>query len=96
MSKKQAPSPATQPRTNTDVIVTSPKGRKYIASFFTYSNVESLRQKHIGTGKCLSGRYFWASDMILVTDISRETTEEVTDHLVVDGEFHSIFREMVD
>ncbi len=39
----------------------------------------------------LKGRYFWATDMILVDQLSRERVEEVVSHLISEGEFENAF-----
>ncbi|GGB67662.1 hypothetical protein GCM10007424_04530 [Flavobacterium suaedae] len=44
---------------NTDVIVTFDNDKKYIATFFTYQNIQHLRLKNQKTGECDSGYYFW-------------------------------------
>lgn len=81
---------------NTDVIVEFDNGTRWIASFFTYSNISKLVEKNRSTGECLSGKYFWSSDMILVDEISRKRIEEVINHLISKGEFESIFNNCSD
>jgi len=76
---------------NTDVIVTFTDGTRYVATFFTYANIEYLRQKNKRTGECLDGRYFWASDMIIVDRINRKEITEIIDHLLKDHEFECVF-----
>jgi hypothetical protein len=81
---------------NTDVIVEFDNGDRWVASFFTYSNIAKLVEKNRTTGECLNGKYFWASDMILVDEVSRERIEEGTKHLINEGEFEYIFRRCTD
>jgi hypothetical protein len=76
---------------NTDVIVEFDNGTRWIASFFTYNNISKLIEKNRKTGECLNGKYFWASDMILVDEVSRERIEEIIRHLISEDEFESIF-----
>ncbi|GFN33979.1 hypothetical protein [Paenibacillus xylaniclasticus] len=76
---------------NTDVIVTFEDGSRWVASFFTYKNVQSLVEKNRHTGECLHGKYLWSSDMILVDECSRERIEEVIGHLLLRGNFKVIF-----
>ena len=78
---------------NTDVIVTLSDGKKYVATFFTYKNIGSLTESNQNTGECLSGKYFWASDMILIDQLSRQSIETVISHLIEVNEFTSIFKE---
>ncbi|MBT2290552.1 hypothetical protein J7E73_15715 [Paenibacillus albidus] len=81
---------------NTDVIVVFPDRSKWIASFFTYQNVETLRQKNIQTGECMNGSYFWSSDMVLIDVISRERIEQFIDHLIEHDNFQSVFKRYPD
>ncbi len=76
---------------NSDVIVTFMDGKKYVATFFTYDNVKTLTEKNKTTGELLGGRYFWASDMILVDRIDRGTIEQVINDLIKEKDFDRIF-----
>ena len=76
---------------NSDVVVTFENGDEWVATFFTYSNILSLAQKNQNTGENLEGKYFWASDMILVDELSRERIEQVISDLLKDGQFESVF-----
>jgi len=77
---------------NSDVIVSFEQGTKWVATFFTYQNVSSLAKKNQSTGECLNGKYFWATDMILVDELTRERIEEVVSDLIANGEFERVFR----
>lgn len=77
---------------NSDVIVTFSDDKKYVATFFTYDNVKTLTEKNKRTGELLSGTYFWASDMILVDRIDRETIEKVIDDLIKENYFDQLFK----
>jgi len=79
---------------NSDVIVTFSDGSQHVATFFTYQNIEHLRQKNRKTGECLSGKFFWASDMIIVDRIDREEIEGVIKHLISKDEFDLIFNHL--
>ena len=76
---------------NTDVIVEFDSGDRWVASFFTYSNISKLVEKNKITGGRLNGKYFWSSDMILVDEVSRERIQEVIDYLINKGEFEGEF-----
>jgi hypothetical protein len=76
---------------NSDVIVTLSDDKKYVATFFTYDNVKTLTEKNKRTGELLGGKYFWASDMILVERIDRETIEKVIDDLIKVKYFDQLF-----
>ena len=76
---------------NTDVIVTFSGGSKWVATFFSYDNIKTISSKNQKTGECLSGRFFWATDMILIDRVTRERIEEVIIHLIDEGDFTDIF-----
>ena len=82
---------------NTDVIVTLDDDTRWVATFFSYKNISSLVEKNGRTGECLAGKYFWASDMILVDKVTRSRIEEVTAYLIDQEhlEFRSIFNRIV-
>jgi hypothetical protein len=77
---------------NSDVMVSFEKDGEWVATFFTYKNLSTLAKKNESTGECLNGKYFWATDMILVDELSRERVEEVVSHLISEGEFENVFR----
>lgn len=81
---------------NTDVIVEFDNGDRWVASFFTYSNIGKLVEKNKSTGERLNGKYFWGSDMILVDEVSRERIQEVIDYLINKGEFECVFKRCCD
>ncbi|WP_336783421.1 hypothetical protein [Paenibacillus illinoisensis] len=81
---------------NTDVIVVFRDRSKWGASFFTYPNIQTLRQKNIQTGECMKGAYFWSSEMVLIDFISRGRIEEIVDHLIEYDNFQSIFNRYPD
>jgi hypothetical protein len=76
---------------NTDVIVTFSDASRWVATFLSYTNIHTLTEKNRRTGECLAGAYFWASDMILIDEVSRPRIEEVVQHLIQEGEFEVIF-----
>jgi hypothetical protein len=76
---------------NTEVNVTFADGTHWEATFFTYANIATLVEQCRQTGANLSGRYFWARDMILIEEINRELIEEVIARLLETGDFYEIF-----
>ncbi|QQS39818.1 MAG: hypothetical protein IPM63_10555 [Acidobacteriota bacterium] len=81
---------------NSDVIVTLEDGSRWLATFFTFSNIVSLRDEHALSGECLSGGYFWASDMILIDKLTRDRVEKVIKDQIATGDFEIAFERMVD
>ncbi len=79
---------------NTDVIVTWDDGSRWLASFISYQNVQTLTEKNKKTGECLSGAYFWMSDMILIDEVSRHRIEDIIHDLIRVGYFESAFTQL--
>ena len=79
---------------NTDVLVEMTNGDMYVASFFTYKNIESLRNEHLANDHFLGGTYFWRDNMILIEDITSQTVERVISHLQDEGNFYQVFRKL--
>ncbi|WP_234410368.1 hypothetical protein [Caldalkalibacillus mannanilyticus] len=73
---------------NTDVIVRFDDGSRWIASFFTYENLNTITKKNHNSGELLFGKYFWSSDMIFIDEISRQRIEEVIKELL---DNHNVF-----
>lgn len=81
---------------NLDVIVTFSDRSRWVATFFTYENINALRKKDQQTGESMNGAFFWASDMILIDCVSRERIEAVIQYLLDNDEFSYTFRRMED
>lgn len=81
---------------NTDVIVTFEDGSRWVASFYTYQNIQTLAEKNRQTGECLHGKYYWGSDMLLVDECSRSRIDEVIEDLILQGDFEVIFAKCDD
>ncbi len=81
---------------NSDVIVTFESGERWVATFFSYQNILSLREKNRETGECLGGKYFCATDMILVDEVSRGRIEEVAAEMLDQKEFDTFFARCKD
>ena len=43
------------------------------------------------TGECAKGLYFWASDMLIVQELTEQTICKTIDNLLAAGEFASVF-----
>lgn len=81
--------------TNSDVIITFADSTRWGATFFSYANIATLTENNRRTGENLSGKYFWASDMILVDEVSRQGIEEVIENLVSTCEYHRILTRLM-
>jgi len=74
---------------NVDVEITLADNRVFAATFFTLKNVESLLSNYKVTGECANGLYFWAQDMILVSDLDEITVRQVIHDLIDSKELYS-------
>ena len=79
---------------NTDVIVYLESGQKFIASFFTYSNILDMQKLHQIDGSFLNGSYFWDRNMVLVKDCTMQAIGPVVNDLIDEGNFRYAFREL--
>ena len=75
---------------NMDVVFTLDDNTKWVATFVTYNNIETLRRKNNTTGECLKGRYFCATDMILVESADQEVIRLVIEDMVSQGN-HNLY-----
>lgn len=75
---------------NIDIFV-SYNRETYVATFFTYQNILSLIDQNKKTGECLNGKFFWASDMILINDLKKETINQVINEMINDNSFLDAF-----
>lgn len=76
---------------NIDVSVEYNTGERYVATFFTLKNIQTLLTRYKETGECNSGQYLWASDMIIVEELSEPVIGETVASLIEDGEFTRVF-----
>ena len=77
---------------STDVIVLSENGSKYVASFFTYDNVEEQRRQNNHNGEYMDGLYFWDKNMVIVEECSLPTIRKVVQYMIDEGEFQEAFK----
>ncbi|GAB3634734.1 hypothetical protein GCM10027422_03240 [Hymenobacter arcticus] len=80
---------------NTDVLVSFSDDSRYVATFFTYENIARIVKHHQQSGESLGGKYFWASNMILIDRIDRASIEEVIYDLVKGGSLQHVFKRVV-
>lgn len=85
------PGPASVIDDNIDVEVRFRDGRRYVATFFTLANLATLFRKNKLTGECCGGSYLWATDMVIVEELTEEVVERAVAGLLADGEFEGAF-----
>ncbi|UVO08498.1 hypothetical protein LW347_00340 [Pectobacterium polonicum] len=80
---------------NVDVEVAFINGDRYVATFFTLSNIKSLIDNYKKTEECCCGLYFWASDMIIVELLNEDVIKCSVTDLIKSGEFYSSFNKVI-
>ncbi|MFJ5279650.1 hypothetical protein [Streptomyces parvulus] len=81
---------------NVDVFVTLEGGSRWTATVFTVAEVERLMKLWAGTDEALGGRYFWASDGLIVRDPGIDSMTGVIAGLIENGEFSEIFQPVIN
>ncbi len=81
---------------NVDVEVTFEDGGRFAATFFTLSNVNRILERYRKTGECKRGTYFWASDMIIVEQLTEAVIHDVIQDLIDQNEFWAAFSKLED
>jgi hypothetical protein len=79
---------------NVDVEVRFDDGSPYAATFFTLSNLRLIFEKNEQTGDCKGGLYLWASNMVIVRELTETTISETVADLVAQGEFEGAFSKL--
>jgi hypothetical protein len=79
---------------NVDVEVKFDDGSRYAATFFTLNNLRSLFAKNERTGECKGGLYLWASDMVILRELTETSISETVAELIARGEFEGAFSKL--
>lgn len=74
---------------NVDVEIVLQSGARFSATFFTLRNLSSLFAKNRITGECAAGLYLWASNMVIVESLDRDTIGRAIQGLIDDSELES-------
>lgn len=74
---------------NVDLEITLDDGRRFGATLFTLSNLQSLFKKNRATGECADGTYLWAANMILVEKLDQATITRTIADLIASGELET-------
>ena len=79
---------------NVDVNVYFDEGPSYSATFFTLKNIQALMERYKSTRECLSGLYFYSSDLIIVERLTIENIEQTVSDLIDNDEVRSSFKQL--
>ncbi len=71
---------------NIDVEITLENGDRYGATFFTIKNLERLFEKNKRTGEFAAGSYLWATDMLIVEELTHAAMNRALHDLVLSGQ----------
>lgn len=69
---------------NMDVHIVTAKSDVFFGTLFTAVNVQELIAKQ-------GGSYFWATDMVIVKNLEKETIKKAIDEIIADGYLHQAF-----
>lgn len=79
---------------STDVIIQLENGDKLVASFFTYDFIGDWKVNEEDSDENFHGKYFWAPNMIIVDDCSKENILAIIQHLIDEGDFKDVFKKI--
>jgi hypothetical protein len=81
---------------NLDLEVTLEDGDRYVATLFTLANIRRIMDQYRDTGECNNGQYFWASDMVIVHELTEEIIKSTVEDLLATGELNKAFSGPID
>ena len=79
---------------NTDVIVRFDSGEEYVATFYSFKNLEGMIAEHKNSKEYLSDEYYKLLNMVLVNDFNNRNLLSVIEHMIVEGDFQVVFRKI--
>ena len=79
---------------NTDVIVQFENGDRYVATFFSWKNLENMIKELEPTEEYRSGRFYKVLNMVLVRDFGEGNIRPVIDAMLAEGDFQLVFRKL--
>lgn len=72
-----------------DIEYETSEGERYFATVATIHDIQRIMEVWKSTGECLSGRYFWLADLIIVAELNVVAVTDVVEDLVLTGELES-------
>jgi hypothetical protein len=76
---------------NIDVEVALANGERYTATLFTPKNITTLMTRYQETGECLYGKYFWATELVIIRDLKLSSIHEAVADMLKNGELFRAF-----
>ncbi|MEV1198523.1 hypothetical protein [Microbispora rosea] len=72
-----------------DATITLPDGARRYATFMTLGAISGIMDRWQGTGECLSGRYFWCSDLVIIRKPGFGSMTDAVRDMIAIGELES-------
>jgi hypothetical protein len=79
---------------NTDVIVSLDNGDEYIATFFSFKNLQGMIEEHRHSKEFLTRRCYKTLNAVLVNDFKYENLRPVIERMIVEGDFQVMFKKL--
>jgi len=79
---------------NVDVSVEFDSGERFVATFFTVSNLRTLMAAYQESGECAGGLYVWSTHMIVLDRLTKANVEAAVADLIQTGEFARAFEQV--
>jgi hypothetical protein len=76
---------------NVDIEVTLAGGERFTATFTTLKNIATIMERYRQSGECLAGKYFWASELIVVDELNVALIRKVVSDPLKSGELSRAF-----
>jgi hypothetical protein len=79
---------------NTDVIVRFDNGDEYIATFFSFKNLQGMIEEHKQSKEYFSEEYYRLVNAVLVNDFNNNKLLSVIEHMMAEGDFQLVFKKV--
>jgi len=79
---------------NTDVIVRFEDGDEYVATFYSYRNLEQMMAEMKASQGFASGHYYRILNMVVVRDFNKGDLLPVIDAMLAEGDFQLVFKRL--
>jgi len=77
-----------------EVCITLEDGRQLYCWFFTLGKIKTIMMRHRLSGESNKGTYFWATNMIIIDEISKDLMESTLKKLIDEEQDISMFDEV--
>ncbi|RVX46888.1 hypothetical protein EDD27_9801 [Nonomuraea polychroma] len=74
-----------------DATITLSDGTRRSATFMTFGVVSKIMDRWRDTGECLSGRYFWCSDLVVIREPGFDSMIAAVQDMIATGEIDDAY-----